>query len=791
MTTAASLTHGMFMRYPATRWQDAMPVGSGVVGALVYGNIRRETIVLNHDAHYAPVERPPAVSVADQLPEVRRLIREGSCAEAQRLMPDVFAQRAGRAAGNTSSGVDPYQPLCSLELLMETAGAFRNYRRQVDFTTGVAQVQWTDDAASFTRELFASRLSDHVLLRIRSDHRGMVTGSLGLVPVANEQGSVKSMAGTEADLGLRVEQSASSAECRLSFTGVYTNGHSFGAVGTVTCVGGSLGQDGDRLVFSAADEVVVRVRLWVGTDASGEVTTAFDDELAEHAAKHAELFHRVSLSLGPDAAATDLSNEELLMQAYGGDVPTALIQRMFEFGRYLLISSSRPGSWPANLQGIWNGDYAPAWNSDFHTDENIQMNYWQALPGALPETILPLFDYFERHCEDFRANARNTFGCRGVLVPIAMTTNGLDAPRVWSNWTGAAGWIAQHFYDYFLFTGDRDFLRTRVVPWLKDTALFYEDFLLEEDGQLVFIPSLSPENKPTGCSGLVTINATMDVAICREVLSSLCAACELLDIEEEGVTRWRSMLTKLPAYQINQDGAMREWLHPDFPDNYHHRHQSHVYPVFPGLEVTRESDPEIFEACRVAVEKRLVIGLTSQTGWSMSHMANIYARLGEGQRALDCLELLTRSSTGPNLFTYHNDWRSMGMSMGKGKQAPFQIDANLGITAAVFEMLVLSKPGLVRVLPGLPPTWTTGQATGIWCRGGITLDLEWDCQAASLTVTITSRTDQDLRLGWPDHFSSLVGSGVGHELDEHGCLPISLQAGEPLQLKTPEQSSVS
>ena len=500
---------------------------------------------------------------------------------------------------------------------------------------------------------------------------------------------------------------------------------------------------------------------------------------------HGELFQRMTLELQSPPRP---SVEQMLMEAYDGDVPLALITTLFEYGRYLLICASRAGGWPANLQGLWNGDYVPAWACDIHIDENIQMNYWPALPGALPETVLPLFDYFEKHLEDFRSNASRIYGCRGILLPLAMTTHGRLVHNSYSSWTAGAGWIAQHFYDYYLFTGDKVFLERRAVPWLKEVALFYEDFLQpDEDGRLLFNPSLSPENRPSNSNSMQTINATMDVAVCHEVLTHLCDACELLGIEAQGVERWRSMLKRLPDYQINADGAMREWIHPDFDDNYHHRHQSHLYPVFPGLEITRQTHPELFEACRVAVEKRLVIGLNSQTGWSMAHMANIYARLGQGDRSYQCLEILTRSSTGPNLFTYHNDWRKMGLSLaGSSRQQPFQIDANFGFTAAVLEMLTYSKPGMIKLLPALPTQWTSGRSTGIACRGGVTVDVAWNQTSRSLSAKLVSRVAQQLSLYLPAMAGPVTfeSGQAARWHDAQGCWIVHLQAQEPVQLGT-------
>lgn len=786
--------HSMIMRYPAARWQDALPAGSGIVGALLYGQICNDTIVLNHDELYCPKEKAKLVDVSDRLPEVRRLINSGQYKEAAELMPNAYAEQTGTESGSTSSQRDPYQPVCAISLSTTTDGLFRSYRRGVDFSTGRVWVQWTDDTAVFTRELFVSRVSDTVFVRVRSSEQGSVCCRAALCEHKNEQAELKGWAGSRNN-DVLVSQRTISGNRFMTYSAKYPNGFSFGAVSSVTVVGGKISSTENDLVVEDADEVIIQVRIFVGENPDVAISrfiteskdnpVNFDAAFAEHSALHGQLFNRMTLELDKKKRQ---ANEEMLMTAYDGDVPTSLIQTMFEFGRYLLICSSRPGGWPANLQGIWNGDYSPAWNSDFHNDENIQMNYWQALPGSLHETVLPFFDYFEKWIDDYRGNAGNIFGCRGILVPIAQTTHGRETPCIWSNWTAAAGWIGQHFYDYFLFTGDLKFLRERAVPWLKEVALFYEDFLIAgSDGKLLFSPSLSPENKPAGSENMLTMNATMDIAVCREVLGHLCDACELLKIESDGRKRWRTMLSRLPEYAINEDGAIMEWLHPSFKDNYHHRHQSHLYPLFPGLEITRETHPDLYDACQAAVEKRLIIGLVSQTGWSMAHMANIYARLGMGNRALECLEILSRSSVGPNLFTYHNDWRDMGLSLIWGSSPPFQIDANLGITAAILEILVFSKPGLIKLLPALPDKWLTGSVKGIACRGGITVDMEWDMEKGLFRAVLLSKSDQCLLihlLGGKQDVTFDPGAAAAICTErETGYWNITMQKGVPFNIQ--------
>ena len=408
---------------------------------------------------------------------------------------------------------------------------------------------------------------------------------------------------------------------------------------------------------------------------------------------------------------------------------------MSDYGRYLLLASSGFGcARPANLQGVWNGDYAPAWGATYFFDENVELMYAQALAGGLPETLLPLFDLVDRFRDDFRANARRLYGCRGVLLPVFMG----DRSGLKDNfqphcvyWTGAAAWIAASYFDYWLWTGDRAFLRDRAFPFLGEAALFYEDFLVEgPDGLLHASPAISPENRPTvdgRAESGVCADPTMEIALARELLANALAAAAELGAEDARTARWREMLAKLPPYRTNERGALCEWIDARFGDNDRHRHLSHLYPLFPGREIAPHRDPALFEAARRAAEARLATGLPDQTGWSLAHLACVWARLGEGDRALGCLELLLRCCTGPNLFTRHNDWRGMGVTleMLHGASPPVQLDAAFGFRAAVQEMILQSDGSALRLLPALPRAWTRGRAAGLRAPGGVRVDVEW------------------------------------------------------------------
>jgi alpha-L-fucosidase 2 len=643
-----------------------------------------------------------------------------------------------------ATGYDPNigapMPLGDQKIKMPVSQGFKNYRRTLDMETGEVSVSWTDDGTAFERRLFVSRTADLVVLQIRTGADSLAADiSLDL----HDRSDARWCANGEVSLPENLE--VKNEGDFIFYSARNDDGLDFGAVARVE---------------KRQQEALVVVRLFVGEDRQSAwarlkdelagTEMNYDALLTPHVAEHRELFNRVNLDLGATAEAHMQSNEELLLDAYQGDASLALTEKMWSYGRYLLISSSREGGQPCHLLGLWCGEYIGFWAFNM-ANENLQMIYWQALSGGMPETHIPMFDYYDRMKDDFRENAQKLFGCRGICIPAVTTPpSGLHKivyPHI-LYWTGAAGWIAQHYYDYYLYTGDKQFLKERALPFLRETALFYEDFFtVGEDGYFVSSPSNSPENNPAEYwdgSGMAqqmetTMNATMDFALAKEVLSHLIEGAGVTGEYADEISTWKGMLERIPPYQINEDGAVREWMHPFFSDNYHHRHQSHIYPVFPGTEVSREVDPDLFGAFETAIHKRLEIGIGEQTGWSLAHMSNVYARMNDGDSALECLNLLSRSCIKNNFFTTHNDWRGMGIGL-EMEWAPFQIDANMGWSAAVQEMLLFSVPGRIKVLPALPAAWSAGSVCGLFARGGVKVSIEWN--ESEVSVELLSKTDQ-------------------------------------------------
>jgi alpha-L-fucosidase 2 len=571
-----------------------------------------------------------------------------------------------------------------------------------------------------------------------------------------------------------LERSAESGSDDLGyawFAAANDDGTDYGAVMRVIPEGGSLASAEGMLHFNGVVRMRVLVKLFVlgerGRDwarlrqelSSLSAGSSYDGLLERHAALHRPLFRSASLSLDGDAQ-DERSNERLLLDAYEGEAGAALVRKMWAYGRYLFISgtSAAEQAEPFGLYGLWGGDYRLVWSHNM-ANENIQMMYWHAHVGGLSELVPSLFRYYEGLMDDFRDNARKLYGCRGIYIP-AGSTPGIGVPNqivpVILNWTGAAGWLARHYDEHYRFTGDKRFLRESALPFMREALQFYEDFLvLDEDGLYKIYPSVSPENTPLNFMPAdgrplahpmpTAINATMDVAIVKELLRHLIDASRETGGDPQEEAKWSRMLERLPTYRLNRDGAIREWLHPAFDDRYAHRHLSHLYPVFPGQEVTRESDPGLFAAFETAVRKREI---GAQSGWSLAHMAAVYARLGDGDSSLECLDILSRSSLLPNLFTLHNDWRGMGVSMNM-PTAPVQLDANMGWVNAVQEQLLQVSWDLVKLLPALPSRWKKGRLAG-WRFHTGKVSIEWDREAGSFRAELTADRDTDVTVQLPE-----------------------------------------
>jgi len=725
--------HSSWMECAAFDWRDATPLGNGTLGAMQFGGLAHERILFNHERYYGGAISPDLPESSHLLAEVRRLLDAGDFTTAN----DVY-RRAWRELGYLADSAH-YLPGPVLNIRREIPGAFRGYRRWLDFTKGVAGVDWQLDNHCFRRTAFVSSADACFVFKPCEEGGAPADMTLWFTP----QDLAEAIDETDRQRHLNIRQTTTFGPGWLAsrFDGPDE------ASCTVIAHWGNLESSrvGGHMVHIAPKPGCRIVANMLVSPTPAELKAETDrlaalvgrsDLQTRHEALHAERYGRCVLDLDVDGA--EISNDELLMKAYRGDVPDALLARLANFGRYLLIASANKGTLPPNLQGIWNGNHIPPWWCVFFFNENLQMAIWPALPGGLPECVEGVFDLLETRMDDFRKNAKNMFGCRGILPPLYMSPECGLKKNLQSHvqfWTGSGAWLAQIYFDYWLHTGDREFLVKRGIPFLREVALFYEDFLVEgADGHLHSYPGNSPENHPLGHittkghPARICADATMDFALVREVLGNLIASIRLVEGgDNEDTKRWQGMIQKLPPYRINEDGAIAEWVDPRQMDNYHHRHLSHLYPLFPGFEITPDSG-ELFEACRVAVEKRLVVGLADQTGWSLSHMAHIYSRLGKPGRALQSLQLLCRSVVGVNLFTAHNDLRDMGITMDyrKGPRPLVQTEANNGITSAVYEMLALSTPGTLRLLPALPWSWRRGSLKGLHLRGGGRLDLEWD-----------------------------------------------------------------
>jgi len=728
---------------------EALPLGNGRLGALITGGVPSERLALNEGTLWSggPYD-PTNPDALGNLPEVRRLLFEGNYREAAQLAEHKLMARPITQA--------PYQPLGDLWLDFEPHER-DGYERELDLDTAIATTRYGSRGVTYTRECFISAPDDVLVLRVTASAPRKLSCALRLT--SEQRGRFDWQRGVETwhtsrELGMRGRN--------RTFEGIAGELELELAVRVRLCEGRAMPGEGRLSVRDATSLELVAAaatsyRDWRGgKQAAAELVKgrlertaalSFDDLRARHLQDYQPRFRRLHIDLGTAKEAAKSPTDARIAGFASGEDPE-LAALYVQFGRYLLLSCSRPGGQAATLQGLWNDKVEPPWGSKYTININTQMNYWPALPAALPECDEPLFTLLEDLAESGQRTARVHYGAGGWVahhnVDLWRATAPIDGVE-WGLWPTGGAWLCLQLWQHYLFTEDPQAL-ARAYPLLRGAAQFFLDTLVAhpKTGQLVTCPSISPENQhPHGtalCAG-----PTMDSAILRDLFAATAQAAQLLDVDADFRSRVLAARERLPSYQVGHAGQLQEWLDDwdlDAPEP-NHRHVSHLFGLHPAQQISPRRTPELAAAARRSLELRGDAG----TGWSLAWKINLWARLLDAERAYSLLTLLlSPERTYTNLLDAH---------------PPFQIDGNFGAAAGILEMLVQTEPGRVHVLPALPKAWPSGSLRGVRARGGLSLDFRWrDGQVVSLSITSQRAQSLELQLGSMPATDVLLAAGL-------------------------------
>jgi alpha-L-fucosidase 2 len=732
----------LWSTHPADKWENAYPVGNGRLGAMVFGRTDEEQIQLNEDTYWSGGPYSTVVKGGAQaLPELQKLVFDGDYKQAHVLF--------GRRLMGYPVEQQKYQALGNLVIKFPSTEPVSDYRHQLSLDTAIVTTSYLQGDVRYTREVFVSPVDQVVVVRLTADQPGKLNFKAQLRGYRNTAHSNYTTDYFHMDgdgpNGLMLR--GKSADY-MGIEGKLRYQARLRAIPT----GGSVSVIGDEVSVNNAAAVTLLIAAAtnfvnykdVSADPQARVTAtlqaligkSFDAMKAGHVQEHKRLFRRVVLNL-PVTPNSQLPTEERLRRFDGSNDP-ALAALLFQFGRYLLISSSRPGSQPANLQGIWNKDMNPMWDAKYTTNINTQMNYWPAEVGNLSECAEPLFIMIKELTDQGSQVAREHYGARGWVfhqnTDLWRVAAPMDGPS-WGTFTTGGAWLATHLWEHYLYTGDKAFLKD-YYPVLKGSAEFYLDFLVPHPKYpwLVTNPSTSPENFPAGPANVrffdettmfetgtsICAGSTIDMQILRDLFSAVAQAADVLETDRDFKDRVLTARAKLAPMQVGRKGNLQEWLEDWDETEKSHRHISGLWGLFPGHQISMRRTPKLAEASKVVLEQRGLPG----TGWSSAWKAACWTRLGNGAKAIENINYAIHNYTFNSLFSICSK--------------ALQVDGSFGISAVIAELLIQSHEEELNLLPALPASWSAGEVSGLMARGGFGVSMRWQ-EGKLMEATILSK----------------------------------------------------